>query len=127
MEYPKQESATGTTRRATIAKRDVVTVYQDAAPGGATNPQYTQLLGENIPAEVLQVSGGEAIRGKQVEAGTSYVVSVAWIHGLRMDARCAVEVGSGIYAGQTLYTRRVMVETDRSRPMALQLHCGTHE
>jgi hypothetical protein len=127
VDYPKQEGASGNSQRATVAKRDIVTIYQDAAPGGASNPEYTQLLGENIPAEVLQVAGGESVRGKQVEAGTSYVVSINWVNGLNLNAKCSVVVGSGFYAGQVLYTRRIHVETDRSRPKAFQLHCGTRE
>lgn len=127
MEYPKQEHKTGSTQRATIAKRDIVTIYADAAPGGAANPQYTQLLGRDIPAEILQVSGGEIVRGKQVEADTGFVVSIDWIEGITINARCSVLVGSGFYAGQTLYTQRVHAETARSRPTNLQLHCGTHE
>lgn len=127
MEYPQQEHKTGNTQRATVSKRDIVTIYQDAAPGGATNPEYSQLLGEDIPAEVLQVAGGEMVRGKQVESGTSFVVSVAWIDGLSLSAKCSVVVGSGFYAGQTLYTRRIHTETNRSRPAAFQLHCGTRE
>lgn len=126
-EYPQQEGVSGNSRRATISKRDIVTIYADAAPGGASNPEYTLLLGEDILAEVLQVSGGEQIRGKQVEAGTSFVVSIAWIDGLSLNAKCAVTIGSGFYAGETLYTRRIHVETDRARPKAFQLHCSSRE
>lgn len=127
MEYPKQEIKTGNSKLATVSRRDVVAIRADAAPGGASNPQYTQELGSQIMAEILQVSGGEVVRGKQVEANTSFVVSIRWISGLAVDAKCEVEVLSGVYAGQKLYTRRVHFETERSRPKGIQLHCSTRE
>lgn len=127
MEYPKQEIKSGNSTLATVAKRDVVAIRKDAAPGGAANPQYTLVLGSQVMAEVLQVSGGEMVRGKQVEANTHFVVSINWIDGLAVDAKCEVEILSGIYAGQKVYTKRVHFETDRNRPKAIQLHCSARE
>jgi len=122
-EYPLQQSASGTTRRATIARRDRVTIHVDAASGGSSNPSYTHLLAASVPAEVLQVSGGEQVRGKQVEATTTYVVSIDYLPGITLDQRCQITIISGVYNGTVIYTHRVHFETDRSRPKNMQLHC----
>jgi hypothetical protein len=123
MEYPKQE----TSRRATVSKRDRVTIYADAASGGSSNPNYSQLLAEAIPAEILQVTGGERIRGKQVEANTQFVVSIDNLPDITLNARCKILVTSGVYQNSELYSHRVHFETDRSRPRAIQLHCRSKE
>lgn len=116
--YPKQEIA----RRATVARRDRVTIYRDAAAGGSSQPSYTQLVAENVPAEVLQVSGGEMVRGRQVEAHTTFVLSLPHLPQLSLSAECRVNVGTGQYRGVVIHVHRVHLETDRSRPVAVQLH-----
>jgi hypothetical protein len=116
--YPKQEIP----RRATVARRDRVTVRRESTPGGASNPIYSQLIAELVPAEVLQVSGGEVIRGKQVEGNTTFVISVGWLPEIKLDARCEITIESGVYRGSKIYTHRVHYETDRSRPVGVQLH-----
>lgn len=44
---------------------------------GEPNPTYTTLAA-NLPAEVLQTSGGEYIRGRQVEAGVDALVTIRY-------------------------------------------------
>jgi hypothetical protein len=118
-DYPKQESGTV---RGTVCYRDVVAIREDSAPGGATQPRYDRLLYGELLAEVLQVAGGEFVRGRQVEARTSFVVSVDVMPGI--SERCEVEILSGPYSGRKVYVSRVHHETARSRPVNLQLHCG---
>jgi hypothetical protein len=122
-EYPKQETAS----RATIARRERVTIHRDAAAGGASQPSYTQLLGASVPAEILQVAGGEVVRGRQVESHTRYVVSIGYLPGMSLDARCKIAVLSGVYTGLDIYTHRVHYETSRGRPVAIQLHGKSDE
>jgi len=121
--YPKQEI----TRRATVAKRDRVAIHADAAAGGSSQPAYTNQLAASLPAEVLQVSGGEMVRGRQVEAITTFVVSINDLPGVTLSARCRITVLSGAYSGTVLYVHRVHYETDRSRRRAIQLHCKEQE
>ena len=118
-EYPKQE--TGTVR-GTICYRDVVAIREDCAPDGASQPKYDRLLYPELLAEVLQVSGGEMIRGKQVEAKTVFVVSCDFMPGIH--ERCQLEILTGPYAGRKVYVGRVHHETARARPVNLQLHCS---
>lgn len=117
--YPKQE--TGTVR-GTICYRDVVTIREDSAPDGASQPAYDRAVHPELLAEVLQVSGGEFVRGKQVEARTTFVVSIDSVPGIHN--RCEVEILTGPYAGRKVYVGRVHHETARSRPVNLQLHCA---
>jgi hypothetical protein len=121
--FPSQS----TPRHAPIVYRDLVTVRADAAPGGASQPSYTQVLAENLPAEVLQVSGGEVVRGKQVEAVTAFVVGCRYNPNLTLTARCQVSILSGVYAGQVVFVHRVHVENLHSRPARIQLHCKLTE
>ncbi len=118
-EYPKQESGTV---RGTVAMRDVVCIREDSAPDGASQPKYDRVIYPELLAEVLQVSGGEIVRGKQVEAKTSFVVSVDQMPGI--DNRCEVEILTGPYEGRKIYVGRVHAETARSRPIGYQLHCS---
>ena len=127
MEFPKQEHKTGNTQRATVCKRDAVTIRRDNAAGGASNPVYDRLLAANVMAEIIQVSGGEMVRGRQVEANTQFVVTVDYVADLLPTARCEIEILSGIYVGQFVYTKRIEYETGRARPMNIQLHCGAKE
>lgn len=102
--------------------RDVVCIRADAAPAGSTQPKYTNVLYADLLAEVLQVSGGEFVRGKQVEARTSFVITVDQMPGI--DNRCEVEILTGPYEGRKVYVGRVHAETARSRPIGYQLHCS---
>ena len=120
MDYPKQE--TSATIRSTVCYRDVITIRRDNAPGGATQPDYSNVLHTNLLCEVLQVSGGEIIRGKQVEARTSFVVTCDFRSDV--DQRCEVQIHTGPYSGRRLYVGRSHVETSRSRPVRMQLHCS---
>jgi hypothetical protein len=124
-DYPQQEIKTGQSKRATIAKRDRITMHADAASGGSSNPAYTSLIAASVPAEILQVSGGEFIRGKQVESNTQYVVSIDYLPSITVDAECQITVLTGVYNGLILHIHRVHFETERARPVNLQLHCRT--
>jgi hypothetical protein len=118
-DLPKQESGTV---RGTVSYRDAVAIREDSAPGGASQPKYDRLLYCDLLAEVLQVWGGEIVRGKQVEARTNFVVSIDIMPGI--NERCEVEILTGPYAGRKVYVGRVHHETARSRPVNLQLHCS---
>lgn len=123
MDYPKQEHRSGNSQRATVAMRDVVDIYKDSAKGGNPNPKYDCLLVENVLSEILQVAGGEIVRGIQVEGITTFVVSIPWLETLAINEQCEVKVNSGIYEGWRLFAHRVHTETGRMRPKMLQLHC----
>jgi hypothetical protein len=100
----------------------VIAIREDSAPSGSSQPRYDRVLYAELLAEVLQVSGGEIVRGKQVEAKTSFVVSVDHVPGI--DHRCEVEILTGPYAGRKVYVGRVHYETGRSRPVNIQMHCS---
>lgn len=58
--------------------RQRITLEAAATPtDGETNPTYSTVA-SNIPAEVLEVSGGEYIRGRQVEAGLNAVITIRY-------------------------------------------------
>lgn len=123
MEYPKQEVKTGNSARATVCRRDIATIYGDAAPPSSGNPDYSTEVAADVLVEILEVSGGESVRGKQIEANVRFVVTMPWISEINLYARHKIEVGSGDYEGFELFTERVHRVHDRSRPRMLQLHC----
>lgn len=110
-----------------IVYRDRVSIYADAAPEGATQPDYSEELARGLFAEVLQVSGGQVIRGKQVEAVVSHVVAFRYFPNSGLNAKCMVRVESGIYKGQELFVYRDHYETMHGRPHRVQLHCKTRQ
>ncbi len=112
---------------APICYRDRIDIHANAAVAGSTQPSYTDELCAQVPAEVLQVAGGEVIRGKTVEAITSHVVSMRNIPSISITAECRVTVNTGIYKGQLLYVHRVHFENMHGRPVRLQLHCKTRK
>lgn len=119
MDLPNQRKS----QHATIAFRDRVRILADAAAGGASQPAYTDELAASLPAEVIQTSGGELVRGKQVEAITVFVVCLRWNPNLMFTAKCQVTILSGVYKDQVLYVHRVMYEDRHGRPVRIQLHC----
>jgi hypothetical protein len=123
VDLPKQS----TSRRATIAFRDRVSIMADEASGGSSQPSYTSEVAPSLPAEVIQTSGGEYVRGKQVEAITVFVVCLRFNPSLMFTAKCQVTILSGVYQGQVIYVHRVLYENEHGRPAGIQLHCKRTE
>lgn len=124
MELPMQEHRYGgENQRGPVSRRNIVSIYMDQASGGSSNPLYTKTLAENVRAEILQVSGGEVIRGRQVEAIVTFIVSCRYIPRLAVNARCKVIVGSGVYKGRELFTHRIHYTDGRSRAKFMDMHC----
>lgn len=113
--------------RAPIVKRDRVSIYVDDAEDGSSQPDYSLLICKDVPAEILQVSGNEFVRGKQVEAIVSFVVSVRDNPLIRLNARCKLVILSGVYKDQEIFLHRIHYETEHGRPVQLQLHCKNSE
>jgi hypothetical protein len=110
---------------APIVYRDRITVHRDARAAGSAQPAYTDEILTLVPAEILQVSGGEIIRGKTVEAITAFVVSLRNIPSVPIGADCQVTVTSGTYKDHVLWVHRVHYENMHGRPVRQQLHCKT--
>lgn len=126
--YPKPEPFTPSAVRGTVCYRDLCTIRRDNSQGGSGQPDYAEIVAENLLCEILQVSGGEVVRGRQVEAKTAFVICCPYIPNLAaINPKCEVELLSGPYAGQKVYVGRVYYENARSRPVATQLHCAASE
>ena len=62
--------------------RQRVTLEQATTPSsGETNPTYATYL-SNVPAEVIETTGGEYVRGRQVEAGIVAMVTIRYRNGI---------------------------------------------
>lgn len=119
MSLPKQ----GTARMAPVVYRDLVRIMADEAAGGASQPSYTSEVAPSLPAEVIQTSGGEFVRGKQVEAITVFVICLRFNPSLMFTAKCQVTILSGLYKNQVVFVHRVLYENEFGRPARIQLHC----
>ena len=123
MEYPAQQHKTGTGQRAPVSFREIVDVYTDAAKGGQSNPVYTDKLAANVHAEIIQVSGGEVVRGRQVEGVVSFVVTTRYLPTLDINSKTMIHICSGPHKETSVYAHRVFIEAQRGRPRMLQIHC----
>ena len=55
-----------------------ITIETPTTPtDGETNPTYAVLAG-NLAAEVMETTGGEYVRGRQIEAGIAAVIRIRW-------------------------------------------------
>lgn len=112
--------------REPVAYRDRVAIYANAAAAGVSQPAYTLVLESSVPAEVLQVSGGEVIRGKTVESVCTHVVSMRRNPSNAIDAECRLNILSGPYKDAILYVHRVHFQNMHGRPVRVQIHCKSN-
>ena len=67
--------------------RHFVTIQQATAPtDGETVRTWTDQYAE-VPAEIVNVSGGETLRGRQVEATVNAVIRHHWVDGITSQHR----------------------------------------
>lgn len=69
--------------------------------------------GAAVPAEVLAVSGGETVRGSQMEAGVSTLVTMQW----RGDVTTAMRI---VHDGRALNVVRAVDPDGRRRSLVCQ-------
>jgi len=72
--------------------RHRIDIEQAAETGdGSPNPEYSSLV-TGLPAEVMETTGGETIRGRQVEANIRAVIEIRYRSDITPDMR--VKYGS---------------------------------
>ena len=58
-----------------------VTIERENSADGAEVPTYATFLAD-VPCDIVQVSGGEIYRGRQIEANASHMISMRYIEGV---------------------------------------------
>lgn len=71
--------------------------------------------GTDVPAEVLQVSGGERIRGRQMEAEATVLVTIRYRASVTPQCRI-------VHGSRELYI--VRIDENRGRREWLEIQCG---
>lgn len=95
--------------------RQRVTIEQPTTPtNGETNPSYSTFVA-NVASEVIETSGGEYIRGRQVEAGVKALVTIRYRDGVIPTMRVK-------YGSRYLYIMSVVDPTGYKAELLLS--CG---
>ena len=59
-----------------------IDIYSETSADGAEAPSYTLWM-RNMPCDIVQVSGGETYRGRQIEATATHVISFRYKEGIK--------------------------------------------
>lgn len=105
-------------RSGTLA-RAKVNILQDSSNAGDDQPKFTgEAYATGLPAQIESVSGTESYRGRQLEAGVNYVVTLRYKAGIKPTMRVSVTTGTfkGLvfdirYVKHQPYTRGRLPET----------------
>lgn len=73
-----------------------VDIYRESSDDGAEVPTYTRWMAD-VPVDIVQVTGGETYRGRQVESTTTHMISVRYLSGLLPTMRLTDTVASVNY------------------------------
>lgn len=85
-----------------MSMRHVLTWQYDNSDDGADVPTYTTYL-KNWPCEIVQVSGGETFRGKQIESQVTAVIEGRWVNGATSAMRLYDEVRERYFHIQRIF------------------------
>jgi hypothetical protein len=104
--------------------RSRITVQTDSSSRGKPNPTHATALVSGWPATIQAVSGGEVLRGRQIEPHIRWVVTVHWGGAITtVKQKMRVLVTAGLFNGKTLHIESILPEERTGRPHAMQLHC----
>ena len=110
-------------RSGTLA-RAKIDILQDSSNDGDETPVFTSTaFATDIPAQIESVSGTETFRGRQLEAGVNYVVTIRYLAAIKPTMR--VSVTAGTFTGLTFDIRYVKHQPyQRGRLPETWLMCG---
>lgn len=93
---------------------DIQYENSSADGNGQLIPSWTNITnGTNIPAEVLAVGGGERVRGQQIEAGVTTLVTMRY----RSDVTALMRI---VHGSRNLNIVRAVDPDGRSRRLVCQ-------
>jgi hypothetical protein len=82
---------------------------RDDSADGEVNPNYVQYM-TGIPCNIVQITGGEIYRGKQIQAETTTVIEFRNLQGLSTEM-----VFENLVSNQQYLIRRILEHHGRDR------------
>lgn len=106
--------------------RDRCTIRRRVEATNDPQPNYSgdaAIVLRSVPCTVINVSGGETRRGRQIEATIQWLIEMPSQRSNAVRAAMVVEVTAGKYAGTVLEIEKVVELTPRAKPPKLELQC----
>lgn len=105
--------------------RERVEVWRNTSTKSDPDPSdFTKDDGPNIPAEIIDVKGGETIRGRTIEAYMNALITVRYCSGMNTLKPKDKLIGTAApYSGVTFNIVGVAVKRQQGRPMLLEFDC----
>ena len=104
--------------------RDRVSLWIDMATANDPNPNLQQAAGSNEAAEIIDVKGGQVVRGRTIEANINALVTVrASTRTLALTSKDEVRGTSIPYLGVRFKIAAVAVKRSNGRPVWVELDC----
>ncbi len=92
----------GVTRRF----RDMLTIIADSSAVSDQAPVYDQIVRDKVPARVQAVTGGEIVRGRQIEADITHLIETRYYDGVKHEHIIK-------WKDETLYIDRILPDEFR--------------
>jgi len=92
-----------------VTYRHRVKILRDDSADGEVNPNYVQYM-TGIPCNIVQITGGEIYRGKQIQAETTTVIEFRNLQGLSTEM-----VFENLVSNQQYLIRRILEHHGRDR------------
>lgn len=73
-----------------------VDIYKRSDADGAETPSYSRHLA-GVPVDIVQVSGGETYRGRQIEATATHVIQMRYLDGMLPTMKLVDTINSVTY------------------------------
>ena len=89
--------------------RHRVKILRDSSQDGEPDPSYVQYM-SGVPCNIVQITGGEIYRGKQLQAETTTVIEFRNLQGLSTQM-----IFENLITGQQYLIRRILEHHGRNR------------
>lgn len=94
--------------------RHRVSIYRESSDDGSETPTYALFM-RAVPCNIVQVTGGETYRGRQIEATATHVVEMRKIDGLLPTMRLTESLDS-----RNLFIERITPRNGRDHMLDIQ-------
>ena len=112
------------TAQVTGRMRDRVLLYQDGATGDSADPDNVRMAGTPEPCEIIDLKGGEVIRGRTFEANIAALVTMTLnSRTAKLNARSMLLGRSFPWFNVQLFVNAVGIKKINGIPRLIELDC----